>query len=185
VTPDDLAAWFGDLVAEGRETLADGGIDPDAMTFERALDLRYAGQSYSLTVPVADTGVGTDADLLGDAAERFHERHAAQYGHANPEEPVELVNARVRAVGEIPDVDVRSSVAGSVDDAVLGERPVGFDDDTREVTVYEHARLPPGSEFDGPAVVQADAATTVVHPGQSVTVDERGTLHVSTTHDQP
>jgi len=187
VTVDDLADWFDALVAEGRETLAAEGIDADAMAFERALDLRYAGQSYSLTVPVDDpseNGAG-GTDPLDDAAERFHERHDAQYGHANPDEPVELVNARIRAVGEIPDVDVRSSVTGTVADAVLGERPVGFDDGTREVTVYEHARLPPGAEFDGPAVVQADAATTVVHPGQSVAVDERGTLHVSTTHDQP
>jgi len=188
VTADDLADWFDALVAEGRETLDDEGIDAGAMAFERALDLRYAGQSYSLTVPVADPGESGDADSadpLGDAADRFHERHDAQYGHANPDEPVELVNARVRAVGEIPDVDVRSSVEGTLEDAVLGERPVGFDEETREVTVYEHARLPPGGAFDGPAVVQADAATTVVHPGQSVTVDERGTLHVTTTHDQP
>jgi N-methylhydantoinase A len=191
VTADDLTEWFDALVAEGRETLAAEGIDAGAMAFERALDLRYAGQSYSLTVPVENPsgnggdGDGDGTDPLDDAAERFHERHDAQYGHANPDEPVELVNARVRAVGEIPDVDVRSSVTGTVADAVLGERPVGFDDDTREVTVYEHARLPPDAEFDGPAIVQADAATTVVHPGQSVVVDERGTLHVSTTHDQP
>jgi len=185
VKADDLASWFDALVAEGRDTLDEEGIDADAMAFERALDLRYAGQSYSLTVPVEAPADDADADVLSTAADRFHERHEAQYGHANPDEPVELVNARVRAVGEIPDVDVRSSVEGTVDDAVLGERRVGFDDGTREVTVYEHARLPPGSAFDGPAVVQADAATTVVHPGQSVTVDERGTLHVATTHDQP
>jgi N-methylhydantoinase A len=194
VTREDLAGWFDDLVAEGRERLGSEGIDADAMAFERALDLRYRGQSYSLTVPVdrldgagdatGDASDDAPAAPLATAADRFHERHECQYGHANPDEPVELVTARVRAVGEIPAVDVRSEVSGTVDDAVLGERPVGFDGGEREVTVYEHARLPPGGEFDGPAVVQADAATTVVHPGQSVSVDERGTLHVATREGQ-
>ena len=96
-----------------------------------------------------------------------------------------LFRSRVRAVGEIPPVDVRSGVEGTVEDAVLGERAVGFAEEEREATVYDHARLPPGGEFDGPAVVQADAATTVVHPGQSVAVDDRGTLHVSTSQDRP
>ncbi len=189
-TVDDLAGWFDALVAEGRETLAGDGIDADAMRFERALDLRYRGQSYSLTVPVGGTdenGIATgdgEADTLVTAADRFHERHESQYGHANPAEPVELVNVRVRAVGETPAVDVRSEVPGTVEDAVLGQRPVGLDGDERDVPVYEHARLPPGGQFDGPAVVQADAATTVVHPGQSASIDERGTLQISTTHDQ-
>ncbi|MEF8852329.1 MAG: hydantoinase/oxoprolinase family protein [Haloarculaceae archaeon] len=198
VTTDDLRAWFADLVAAGRETLESEGVDADAMAFEHALDLRYRGQSYSLTVPV-ESAEGADAagsgesgtpgtgedDPLATAADRFHERHESQYGHASPDESVELVNARVRAVGEIPAVDVSAAVSGAVDDAVLGTRPVGFEGGERDVTVYEHARLPPGGEFDGPAVVQADAATTVVHPDQSVTVDERGTLEIATSHDQP
>jgi N-methylhydantoinase A len=192
MTAADLAECFEALVTEGRETLADEGVEADAMRFERALALRYAGQSYSLTVPVDVIGGGDedgpetgDADPLATAAERFHERHDAQYGHADPDEPVELVDARVRAVGEIPPVDVRSGVESTVEDAVLGERAVGFAEEERDVTVYDHARLPPGGEFDGPAVVQADAATTVVHPGQSVAVDDRGTLHVSTSQDRP
>jgi N-methylhydantoinase A len=193
----DLAGRLEDLVAEGRARLADEGVDSGAMTFEPALDLRYEGQSYSLTVPVPNEpvaddgpdagdgttgvgGTGVDEGTLAAAAARFHERHETQYGHANPGEPVELVNVRARAVGEIPPVDVRTAVEGSVDDAVLGDRPVGFDDDTHEVTVYEHDRLPPGGEFDGPAVVQTAEATTVVHPGQSVSVDDRGTLHITT-----
>jgi N-methylhydantoinase A len=202
VTAADLTAWVADLVADGRATLADESVPTGAMAFEPALDLRYQGQSYALTVPVpggiqngpsdmADSAsagesretaarIDVDRETLTAAADRFHERHETQYGHANPTEPVELVNVRVRAVGEIPAVDVRTTVEGAVDDAVLGDRPVGFGDETREVTVYEHDRLPPGGEFDGPAIVQAAQATTVVHPGQSVSIDDRGTLHITT-----
>lgn len=180
VTPGDLATRFNDLVEDGRQTLAAEGIGEDAMHIQRLLDLRYSGQSYALTVPVD----GPSAEsVLEHAADTFHDRHETQYGHADPTEPVELVNVRVRAVGEIPAPDVSSNVAGSIADAVLADRTVRFGDDTQDITVYEHGRLPPGSDFAGPAIVQADAATTIVHPGQSVTVDERGTLIISTNYD--
>ncbi|MCU4718916.1 hydantoinase/oxoprolinase family protein [Halapricum hydrolyticum] len=177
VTADELRDWFAKLAAEGTETLAADGIDEASMRFERSLDLRYAGQSYSLNVPIEGD---PSEETLAAATDRFHAEHEAHYGHANPDERVELVNVRLRAIGEIPSIDVRTSVEGTVRDAVLGERPVQFGDEKREVTVYEHGHLPSGGEFDGPAVVQAAESTTVVHPGQSVSVDDRGTLVITT-----
>ncbi|QSG08042.1 hydantoinase/oxoprolinase family protein [Halapricum desulfuricans] len=177
VTAGELRDRFAELVAEGTETLAADGIDEASMRFERSLDLRYAGQSYSLNVSIEGEPSG---ETLAAAADRFHAEHETQYGHANPDERVELVNVRLRAIGEIPSIDVRTGVKGAVRDAVLGERSVQFGDEEHEVTVYEHDRLPPGGEFDGPAVVQAAESTTVVHPGQSVSVDDRGTLVITT-----
>ncbi|QSG05087.1 hydantoinase/oxoprolinase family protein [Halapricum desulfuricans] len=177
VTAGELRDRFAELVAEGTETLAADGIDEASMRFERSLDLRYAGQSYSLNVSIEGE---PSEETLSAAADRFHAEHETQYGHANPDERVELVNVRLRAIGEIPSIDVRTGAEGTVRDAVLGERSVQFGDEEREVTVYEHGRLPPSGEFDGPAVVQAAESTTVVHPGQSVSVDDRGTLVITT-----
>ncbi|QSG12830.1 N-methylhydantoinase A/acetone carboxylase, betasubunit [Halapricum desulfuricans] len=177
VTAGELRDRFAELVAEGTETLAADGIDEASMRFERSLDLRYAGQSYSLNVSIEGE---PSEETLAAAADRFHAEHETQYGHANPDERVELVNVRLRAIGAIPPIDVRTGAEGTVRDAVLGERSVQFGDEEREVTVYEHDRLPPGGEFDGPAVVQAAESTTVVHPGQSVSVDDRGTLVITT-----
>src|SRR5919108_101309 len=62
---------------------------------EGEADLRYAGQSFELTVP-----------LGADLAERFHEEHAARYGYADRERAVELVAVRTAEVRPAPPVAV-------------------------------------------------------------------------------
>jgi len=60
---------------------------------EGEADLRYAGQSFELSVP------------LGPAlAERFHEAHAERYGYADPSRPIELVAVRTAEVTPGPEV---------------------------------------------------------------------------------
>jgi N-methylhydantoinase A len=56
-------------------------------------DVRYAGQSFELTVPLGD-----------DLAAAFHRAHEARYGYADPERPVELVAVRTASVRAGPDL---------------------------------------------------------------------------------
>jgi N-methylhydantoinase A len=208
VDPDDLAAVFRSFEREGRDRLADEGFDADRRRFERSLDLRYAGQSFELSVPVpggggdgngrrADGGDGRrrdggdgapgsdphpdglDAADLDAVADAFHERHRARYGHADPDEPIELVTIRLRARGLVDPPDLSpADPGGEPADAVVATRPVGFDGERHDTPVYDRARLPLGGTFDGPAVVRGAESTTVVRPGQRVSVDDDATLVV-------
>jgi N-methylhydantoinase A len=45
--------------------------------------------------------------------------------------------------------------------------------------VFERGDLGPGAVFTGPAIVEQVDTTTVVHPGQPVTVDGFGNLIIS------
>ena len=56
-------------------------------------DLRYAGQSFELTVP-----------LGGDVAESFHRAHENRYGYADRDRAVELVAVRTAEVRPGPDL---------------------------------------------------------------------------------
>ena len=62
---------------------------------EGEADLRYAGQSFELTVPLGD-----------DLAERFHRAHEARYGYADRSRPLELVAVRTQDVRAAPEVVV-------------------------------------------------------------------------------
>jgi N-methylhydantoinase A len=55
-------------------------------------DLRYAGQSHELTVP-----------LGGDVAESFHHSHETRYGYADRDRAVELVAVRTAEIRPGPD----------------------------------------------------------------------------------
>jgi N-methylhydantoinase A len=176
VDAGELAETFASFVARGRRRLEAEGLAPEAMRFEPSMDLRYAGQSFELRVPAP---ADVDEAALATVRERFHDRHRKRYGHAYPEEPVELVTLRLRARGvvETPDLHPEGS-RGSVDDARLERRPVVYDGEPCDTPVYDRTRLPTGSTFDGPAVVEGHESTTVVHPGQRVRVDEDANLIV-------
>jgi N-methylhydantoinase A len=62
---------------------------------EGEADLRYAGQSFELTVP-----------LGGDLAETFHRAHEERYGYADRGRPVELVAVRTADVRPGPELDL-------------------------------------------------------------------------------
>jgi N-methylhydantoinase A len=176
VDPADLDAAFASFVDEGRRRLEAEHRAPAAMQFEPAADLRYAGQSFELSVPVPPD---FDADVVETLRERFHERHRQRYGHASPDEPVELVTLRLRARGVVETPDLRPEAHdGSVDEAHTETRAVVYDGDARDTPVYDRTRLPPGSAFEGPAVVEGPESTTVVHPGQRVDVDADANLVV-------
>ncbi|HEU5278170.1 MAG TPA: hydantoinase/oxoprolinase family protein [Gaiellaceae bacterium] len=72
---------------------------------EGEADLRYAGQSFELTVPLQD-----------DLAEAFHRAHAELYGFADRDREVELVAVRTAEVRHAPEFELararETTVAG-------------------------------------------------------------------------
>ena len=59
-----------------------------------------------------------------------------------------------------------------------GSRPVYFNGDFRDTPVFARAALAAGFQLDGPAIVEEFGSTTVVFPGQHLTVDPHGILIV-------
>ena len=171
VDPAELEATFREFEADGADRVPDGV----PVEHERYVDLRYAGQSFDLRIPVLDE---LDAEALDAVAERFHERHEARYGHAAPGEPLELVTVRLRTRGVVdpPDLDP-PTVSGDPDDAIRETRTVGFETD-RETPVYPRAALPTGATVEGPAVVEGSESTVVVRPDDALSVAPDGTLRV-------
>lgn len=162
-----LERAFEGLRERGREALEAEGIAEDRMRLERSLDARYVGQGYELTIPY-----GSDVEAT------FHERHESRYGYADPDRAVEIVNARLRAVGvtEKPPPVEGDVVGEDASAAVLGERGMVHDGVEHEGVLVDRARLEPGNAFAGPALVVEYSTTTVVPPGARCRVDRYGNL---------
>ena len=176
VDPADLTERFKTMEVEGRERLASEGYGPDRRRFERAVDLRYHGQSFDLRVSMPEGRL--DAESLRAAADRFHERHERRYGHASPNEPVELVTVRLRARGVVdpPTLSVAEGTGTDAEATPRTTRPATFGGETGETPVYDRETLEPGAEFDGPAVVESVESTAVVPPGADAHVDDSGNV---------
>jgi len=63
---------------------------------EGEADLRYAGQSFELTVPLGP-----------EVATAFHRAHEERYGYADPSRPIELVAVRTAEVTSGPTIERR------------------------------------------------------------------------------
>jgi N-methylhydantoinase A len=75
-------------------------------------DLRYAGQSFELSVPLQD-----------DLAEAFHQAHLELYGFAERGRPVELVAVRTAEVSPGPQLELRADVSRTVEGPEILELP--------------------------------------------------------------
>jgi N-methylhydantoinase A len=95
-----LAAQAAELRAEGEALLAGDGVAPERRDFALALDLRYRGQGYELTVPLDAAAI--DAGALAAAAERFHALHEQRFAHADRGAVIEAVALRLTATGRVP-----------------------------------------------------------------------------------
>lgn len=160
-----VRAGLDALAARGRGELVREGVAPEAVRCEMSLDLRYAGQSYTLNVPW--TG-------LGAAAQAFHAAHERRYGHRLAL-PLELVNLRAATFGPAPPAGLDERPA----DPAGSARPrawAALHEVGEPVAVYAREALGAGAGFAGPALVTETVATTWVAPGWTARVDGFGNL---------
>jgi N-methylhydantoinase A len=177
VPADHAEEIFCGLEHRARAELTAEGMDAAAASFARELDLRYTGQGYELRTPLDGLFRGRlDANSLGQARERFDQRHAQIHGHAARERPVEVVSYRLRVRVPVPKYRAREEAPPqaprSVSTAVKGKRTIHFDGRTSTgATLYERDRLDVGMTVSGPAIVEQFDATTVIPAGWTARVD--------------
>ncbi|GAA0570639.1 hydantoinase/oxoprolinase family protein [Craurococcus roseus] len=181
--PARIASDFAAMEDEIAAQFALDGVDPAAARYERAGDLRYAGQGYELRVPF---GAGpVDEALVAAGLERFHAQHRAEYGHSFPASPVEIVNLRVTGLGPRPKLDRPAPRrGGSLAEATLRRAPAVFAGPDNKPVRAETAflardRLPVGEPIPGPAIVLQTDSTTVVPPGCTLTAEPGGNLLIA------
>ena len=182
IDPERIAAAFDDMESVGAEELAAQGVQPHAMTFIRELEMRYLGQGYELSVP---------ALALPESVEAFHEKHQRAYGYASRQDAVEVVAARLIAIGETakPTLNCHPEHSGAQRSDVEGQpkssdrRDVYFTGIGRTATpIYQRQELSEGDKITGPVIVEQYDSATLVGPGWWATVDGIGNL-VLERHD--
>jgi N-methylhydantoinase A len=162
---------YHEMVAEARKGLR-RNKDPE---FQIHLDLRYVGQEFTLSVPVALAQLeAADRQAVRTAFDQLYEH---RYAHHSPEEPVELINIRLAAIGKKPAINFPKVPSGGK--AVPSRRRKAyFGNGTGEVEcpVYKRETLGAGAKFRGPALIQEHGTTTVMFEGDECTVAPTGEL---------
>lgn len=176
---DPLHEALAALAERVRTVLLAEGVTAPAISV--ALDMRYRGQSYELTVPIATP---FHVATLQAAVAGFHELHQQRYGYAMPEETVQVVTLRVRGSGPGAQVTLPVEPLVGADPAAarLRTKQIWFDNAAPTPTpCYEHDKLRAGNRFTGPALILQFDATTVIPPGWVAWMDEYRNLWVERT----
>jgi N-methylhydantoinase A len=165
----DLSAQLEVLAERGQREILSESVPAERIRIERFLDMRYRGQSYELIVPFSST-------IYID----FHRMHKHQYGYANNNAPVEVVNLRVRAVGRgtPPLLSPRPVQGPNPVVAYLESRRVVFVAGLLETPFYRAESLEPGNRIQGPAVVVRSDTTILIGPTDLAEVDEFDNLFI-------
>lgn len=168
---------FEALEHRGRTQLESDEIPAEDREFHWTVDCLYQGQGYELNVEFE----GTDGNWRDRVRDRFEEKHEAEYGHYFEDDPVELLNVRVTAVGDTSDYSATNIGSdGTPDEALTGESEVvfGTSKQPEHLTVprYDRTGLAAGNHIDGPAIVDQLDSTVVINPSWTATVLENGAL---------
>ncbi|MCZ6859974.1 MAG: hydantoinase/oxoprolinase family protein [Alphaproteobacteria bacterium] len=183
-----LTLILEELAAEARDWFQAEQIATEDQRLTVTLDARYVGQNFELPVIFREVEPGTlpiPADSIA-VIDRFNAVHERYYGFQNAGEPVEIVNIRLTAVGRLGSIP--APLAPLVSDAApnaVDRRPVWFDgNDPVNTSIYERTSLAAGMRFPGPAVIEQLDSTTIVFPGDEVSVDTSMNLIISVDLDR-
>ena len=176
--PAQVQDAFAEMERSGVTMLDDAKVPEHQRSFVRSADVRYRRQAYELTVQFDRDREGViTRDSLDALAKLFHRQHEQTYGHANADEPIQLVNIRLKAVGRLP--SLRLTQRSNAEEARERTRSVWFAG--AEVTacrILWRSGLKVGDVLDGPTIVESLDSTIVIPPTWSANVDSDGYIRI-------
>ncbi len=184
--PVRLESLFHGLEDEALRTLEGEGFTRDAVRLVRSADLKVAGQTYELTVPLPQAGPVT-AEGVAALVAAFGALYRERYAFFFEGEPIELVNLRVAASGMQPPIRLEEfkAIGADADTARIGRRPVFFETGGyRDTNVYWRDKLRPCMQLHGPAIVQEPTSVTLIPAGRTANVAADLGLFIA-LRDQP
>lgn len=156
-----------ELAAKATATLESHGLKSENLETSFGLHLRYRGTDAAIFVP-----------LKSEAETRkvFETFHHKRYGFITDKPIViESISAEVISKGQNAECG-SSKIAKTGNPKPVDSVQLFCGGKWQEAKVFNRTELSQGAKICGPAVIAEETATTVVDPGWSLRVDERGFL---------
>ena len=172
---DDLLTHTMELA---RDEFAREGIDRDAVKLVPQIRCRYQNQEFGVEVQIP-AGPVTE-EIVRDMIAQFHVNYEREYTYTL-DAAVEVTGIHLIASSEVGKLEIvpLPKTGATLADATKGRRMVDYaTEGSHEADVYDGDRLEPGMSFVGPAIIEDAGTTVVVHPGNHVSIDDFGNIHI-------
>jgi N-methylhydantoinase A len=172
---------YDELVGRGTQQLKDAGFSDERIEDRLAVDVRYLGQAYELTVALPEPP-RFDAAMVQRISDLFHERHQAQYGHSDTTAAVAWVTMRAAVTAQVPrpplpEVDTPAKPLAR---RQHGVQNMTWNQRRFEAPLYLRSDLGKGDQLTGPALIVQDDTSLAIPPQVHATVEPTGDLILNT-----
>ena len=164
------------LEKQAEEWLEGENIKITERRLVHALDMRYAGQSFSITTTIPEDARYTES--AGSVLEAFHRAHELIYGFREQDAIVEAVTQRLSIIGYVPKLDLPRLAPGTVSPSPRSRRDIFHEGGWIDAAIYRREDFGDGSSAVGPAIIEQDDTCLWVPPGWMLRADQHGILMV-------
>lgn len=173
--PGALTAGFEALEEQARRDLTRQGFGEANIELRRFAAMQYGWQVHQVEVPVPNGPL--TAEGMDQLIEDFEVLYAKLFGEGAGfrQAGVQIIDLRVEGVGLTPKPVLRPVLRNGADSTRDGgERQVYWPEQRKRVgtQIILGTQLRAEQKIDGPAIIEQDFTTVVIHPGQSATVDQ-------------
>lgn len=174
--PSAIEQAFGGLEAEAHERLEKEGVQISERVLQRSIDMGYAGQWRSISVPVSTPFVS-----IAEIVDAFQESHLREYNYTRDGAALEIFRLNLTAIGLTPKAELKRYDTSSDSCHSHSEREVVFDDDSNPIMtpIYMRQDLASGVQVEGPCVVEQLDSTILIPPNSTMNVDEWLNIRIS------
>jgi 5-oxoprolinase (ATP-hydrolysing) len=166
----ELEPVFEQLTQTARDKVVAEGIASELVETNRSLDVRFEGLDSSLTIACPADGDYRSAFLL---------QHRKLYGYVHEGRSLEIVTARLEAIGRSTTTISKShSVASLSSPNATRTTQAFFNATSHDTNIFLRSDLQSGNVIAGPAIVLEDISTTVIDPGWQAKVLSEGELEI-------
>jgi 5-oxoprolinase (ATP-hydrolysing)/N-methylhydantoinase A len=172
-----LKRVLDELEEEGYSLLTQAGVAADTVEVDRSANMRMVGQLHEINVPLPN-GLITAASLSAIRT-AFDTVYQSRYTAVPQSAAIEALSFRVCVRGPVPNISVVVPDVSPSNPALKSIRRAYFGAGFVETVVYDRYALRPGMTIAGPAIVEEREATTILPPGDRLTVDDAGNLRIA------
>ena len=139
-------------------------------------EARYPFQVWEISVPLRGRSIA-DPKQLAALVSDFHRTHQKIFSVSAPDQPVEFVYWRVKAIGKLPRTDFPAAkTTASAAPAPTGQRKAYFKElgGMVDTPVYKASDLKPGNRIFAPAIIEEPTTTVLIMPGSKASITKYG-----------
>ena len=170
IAPSRIEGELARLADQALAAMCAEGFAEHQVTLERAIDLHYRGQLWSVRVPLS-----AGPFCAVQARRGFEAEYQRLYGHMQPDGDIVAATLRVAARAPTGTPSLRSVKASGTSVTPGATRRVWHDGHGwLETAIWDGANLGAGARLVGPAVIEERTTTVLLGPGDKLVVDPTG-----------